>query len=281
MHPINFVFDIDDTLVLHFDKKEWKKQTEEIVELYGEEFLEKHTVWAIDYPHYIFPGIPTLWRWLYGQGHRLAMFSSAVQERNEELADNLMPIVFGKEAPKVRPRIKVLSRKDCFDTRLTGHMFDFQPIFSGNYKKVLSGVVVPPEEMPWSFLIDDDRSYMALHEEYNYIRVETGLSLSPLSADSFKDHAYLYKAFYMAGLFKAIFERIEAEHVTAVEAAKFIQIDSSGQPFDVSFFYHSTINDIRFYEEGERILSTVDPEVRIPEKVMRRMKANDYDTERE
>ena len=85
----------------------------------------------------------------------------------------------------------------------------------------------------------------------------------------------------MAGLFKAIFDRIEAEHVNAVEAAKFIQIDSSGQPFDVSFFYHSTINDIRFYEEGERILSTVDPEVRIPEKVMRRMKANDYDTERE
>ena len=41
MHPINFVFDIDDTLVLHFDKKEWKKQTEEVVELYGEKFLEK------------------------------------------------------------------------------------------------------------------------------------------------------------------------------------------------------------------------------------------------
>ena len=102
MHPINFVFDIDDTLVLHFEKKEWKKQTEEIVDLYGTEFLEKHTVWAIDYPHFIFPGIPTLWRWLYGQGHRLAMFSSAVQERNEELADNLMPIVFGEEAPKVQ-----------------------------------------------------------------------------------------------------------------------------------------------------------------------------------
>ena len=276
MHPINFVFDIDDTLVLHFDKKEWKKQTEEVVELYGEKFLENHTVWAIDYPHFIFPGIPALWRWLYGMGHCIAMFSSAVKERNEELADNLAPIVFGDQAAVVRPRIKVFSRLDCFDTYLTENQQEHQPIFFGNKKKVLSGVVVPPEEMPWSFLIDDDRSYMALHEEYNYIRVETGLSLSPLSAYSFKDHAYFYKAFYMAGLFKAIFDRIEAEHVTAVEAAKYIQIDSTGQAFDRSFFYLSTINDIRFYEEGERILSSVDPEARIPEKVMRRMKANDY-----
>ena len=42
MHPINFVFDVDDTLVLHFEKSEWKRETKEIVKLYGEDFLQKH-----------------------------------------------------------------------------------------------------------------------------------------------------------------------------------------------------------------------------------------------
>ena len=276
MHPINFVFDIDDTLALHFDKREWEQETKEIVEVYGAEFLERHTAWAIDYPHFIFPGIPTLLRWLHGLGHRLAMFSSGIQERNDEFADNLAPIVFGEQAPEVRPRIRIFSRQHCFDTCRTRNQFEYQPVFFGNYKKVLSGVVVPPEEMPWTFLIDDDRSYMAIKEEYNYIRVETGGWLRPLSTNSFQEHAYLYKAFYLAGLFKAIFDRIETEHVTAVEAAKFIQIDSSGQTFDRLFYYHSTIKNIGYYEEGERILSAIDPVAKIPDKVMRRMKAADY-----
>ena len=108
----------------------------------------------------------------------------------------------------------------------------YQPVFFGNFKKVLSGVVVPKKEMPWSFMIDDDRSYMSLHEEFNFIKVETYSRLIPLSAFSFQAHAYLYKAFYLAGLFKAIFNKIEKDHVTAVEAAKAIQIDSTGLEFD-------------------------------------------------
>ena len=40
MHPINFVFDVDDTLVLHFEKSEWRKSTQEIVDLYGEDFFK-------------------------------------------------------------------------------------------------------------------------------------------------------------------------------------------------------------------------------------------------
>ena len=275
MHPINFVFDVDDTLVLHFEKSEWKRETKEIMKLYGEDFLQKHTVWAIDYPHFIFPGIPTLWRWLYGMGHRLAMFSSAVPERNEELADNLTSIVFGDQAQQVRPTIKVFSRKDLFDTYRTGKQDLYQPVFFGNFKKVLSGVVVPKKEMPWSFMIDDDRSYMALHEEFNFIKVETYSWLMPLSAESFQAHAYLYKAFYLAGLFKAIFDKIEKDHVTAVEAAKVIQIDSTNLEFDHWFSYPTT-GDISFYEEGERILSGIDPEVTIPPSIMKRMKSGQY-----
>ena len=276
MHPIYFVFDVDDTLVLHFEKSEWKRSTQEIVDLYGEEFLQKHTVWAVDYPHFIFPGIPTLWRWLYGMGHRLALFSSAVPERNEELADNLTSIVFGDQVQQVRPTIKVFSRKDLFDTYHTKDQKAYQPIFFGNYKKVLSGVVVPQEEMPWSFLIDDDRSYMALHEEFNLIKVETYNKLIPLSAFSFQAHAYLYKPFYLAGLFKAIFDKIEKDHVTAVEAAKVVQIDSVEEEFDRRFFY-PTIKNVDFYEEGERILSTIDSEATIPPSIMTRMKNRDYE----
>ena len=276
MHPINFVFDVDDTLVLHFEKSEWKRSTQEIVELYGVDFLQKHTVWAVDYPHFIFPGIPTLWRWLYGMGHHLALFSSAVPERNEELADNLTSIVFGDQAQQVRPTIKVFSRNDLFDTYHTKDQNAYQPIFFGNYKKVLSGVVVPQEEMPWSFLVDDDRSYMALHEEFNLIKVETYNRLAPLSPFNFQAHAYLYKAFYLTGLFKAIFDKIEKDHVTAVEAAKVVQIDSVEEEFDRRFFY-PTVKNVEFYEEGERILSTIDSEATIPPSIMTRMKNKDYD----
>lgn len=276
MHPINFVFDIDDTLALSFYPGEWDQETREIVEVYGAKFLEKHTAWAIGYPHFVFPGIPTLLRWLHELGHRLAMFSSGIQERNDEFADNLVPIAFGEQATKVRPCIKIFSRQHCFNTYRTRNQFECQPVFFGNYKKVLSGLVVPPEELPWTFLIDDNRGYMAIGEEYNYIRVETGGWLRPLSAKSFQEYAYLYKAFYLAGLFKAIFDRIEAEHVTAIEAAKFIQIDSSRQKFNRLFYYHSTINNIVFYEDGEQILSAIDPAAKIPDKIMQRMKTADY-----
>lgn len=218
-----------------------------------------------------------MWRWLHKQGHRFAIFSSAVKERNEEFTDRFAELAFGDQAEEIRFSIKVFSRNDCFDTYQTGNQQAYQPIFFGNKKKVLSGVVVPPEEMPWTLLIDDDRSYMALNEEYNYIRVEIGCTgLYPISARSFQAHAYFYKAFYLAGLFQSIFDKMEKNGDSAIEAAKFIQIDSVDQSFDCLFFY-PTINDIRFYQEGERILSSIDTEIKIPQTIMQRMQSLDYE----
>ncbi len=276
MQPINFVFDIDDTIVVHFDPKDWEENTKEIVELYGEKFLNKHTVWAVKYPHFVFPGIPTLWKWLYSQGHRIAMFSSAVKERNEELANNMVKLIFQEKAEEVRPQIKVFSRTDCFDTSRLKNYRDFQPVFFGNYKKVLAGVVVPPEELPWSFLIDDDRSYMALHEEYNLIKVVFYTSLTPLSSDSFRNFTYCFKAFYLAGLFQAIFEMIENDHITAVEAAKTIQVDNANMPFD-HYFSYPTTEDYAFFEKGEKILKNIDPEAIMPPKIHQMINNHEYE----
>ena len=63
---------------------------------------------------------------------------------------------------------------------------------------------------------------------------------------------------------------------SAIEAAKFIQIDSVDQSFDCLFFY-PTINDIRFYQEGERILSSIDTEIKIPQTIMQRIQSLDYE----
>ncbi len=276
MKNITFVFDIDDTLALHFEQKEWKAETAEISDVYGKDFLEKHTVTAVNYPHFIFPGIPELWRWLHGMGHNFALFSSAVKERNQEFADKFITLIFGEQAAEIRPAVKVFSREDCFDTyRMGDRQREFQPVFFGNKKKVLSGVVVPPAEMPWTFLIDDDRSYMALNEEYNYIRVQIDMGLHPNTATSAQDHQYLYKAFYLAGLLQDIFSKMEKDGMTATEAAKFVQIDSVDQPFDSGFFY-PTIEEFRFYQEGDRILSSINTETKIPPAIMQRMEKNDY-----
>jgi len=54
-----------------------------------------------------------------------------------------------------------------------------------------------------------------------------------------------------------------------------VQIDSVEEEFDRCFYY-PTIKNVDFYEEGERILSSIDPEVTIPPSIMKRMKSGQY-----
>ncbi len=258
MHPVTLVFDLDDTICLHLEQKTWKRDTKEVVQIYGEEFRNRHMTTALDYPHFIFPGFSALWKWLYAQGHNIVVFSSAVKERNVEFIDRFVELTFGEEAREIRPLIRIFSREDCFDTRYpVRDQSKYQPIFFGNRKKVLADVVVPREELPWTLLIDDDRSYMALGEEYNYIRVETGNSLSIVSGND-QDHRYFFKAFYLAGLLSQIFAKMEESQLTATEAAKYFQITLVKRDFDVHFFYPSLENP-EYYKTGEQILQAIDP----------------------
>lgn len=272
MHPINFVFDIDDTLAVHFDNKErLKLLTEQIAEAYGNDFLEKNIITALGYPHFIFPGIPALLKYVHNLGHNIFIFSSAVKERNEELVDKLISLVWGNGTTAVRPKIKVFSRNDCLDTYYLEKQDDYQPIFFGNLKKVLTDVVVPKEEMPWTLLIDDDASYMAKNEEYNFVKVECSSFFDILEYDRFYKYAAFFKAFYLAGLFEAIFKRIEQKNCTAVNAAKYLQIDSSKIDFNSKFYYLFTLRNMEYYKAGIKILSAIDPKATIFDSILDRM----------
>lgn len=258
MHSVTLVFDLDDTICLHLEQDTWQQDTEEVVQVYGEKFRNQHMTTALDYPHFIFPGFSALWKWLYAQGHNIVVFSSAVKERNVEFVDRFVELTFGEQAREIRPRIRIFSREDCFDTRdQSKDQSQYQPIFFGNRKKVLADIVVQREELPWTLLIDDDRSYMALGEEDNYIRVETGISLHIVSGSD-QDHRYFFKAFYLAGLLSQIFAKMKESQLTAAEAAKYFQITSEKQDFDARFFYPSLENP-EYYKAGEQILQTIDP----------------------
>ena len=271
MHPINFVFDIDDTLGVHFDEKNLERATAIIKELYGQEFLEKHLLTAADYPHFIFPGIPELLKYLHDLGHNISIFSSGAKIRNDEFVDKLTILAFGDQAPKIRKEINVFSREDCFCTTYLSNRDDYQPCFHGNYKKILADKVVPASQMPWTLLIDDDSSYMAKNEEYNFIKVAYSYLSCTLTQDDFCSYACIYKAFFLVGLFDAIFKRVEETNCTAVEAAKYIQIDCAKEEFDWHFYYKHTIGDIDLYRKGEAILSDIYSDAKIPPQIMKKM----------
>lgn len=271
MHPITFAFDIDDTLGLHFyNEKGWNENIQESVEAFGQEFVDQHRLDICEYPHFIFVGIPELWRWLYDQGHHLCTFSSAIKERNVPFVQGLARLAFGDRAESIIPEIRVFSREDCFDTTQLEwrDRDDYQPVFFGNRKKIMTNLVSPPLDMPWTLLVDDDRSYMALNEEYNIVVVECYPSMQALKPNSFTHFGYYYKAFFMAGLFQTIFDVIQQKNCTAVEAAKFVQFDSIGRTLIYDFYYPTKMM-LDFYRKGEPILSALNPEARIPPQAMK------------
>lgn len=273
----NFVFDIDGTMTKAMSKYDLEQEEQRAKERLGEAFMERHTIMAVNYPHYVYPGLYALFRWLHAKGGRLFFFSSGVEERNLEFTAEFMRRAFGEQADEVP--YQVYSRHHCIDTphldrHEPGAGAAYQSFYYGQLKKKLAGVVVAPEELPHTLLIDDDASYMVKGEEYNFLRLryphryfspfeeedswlpEKGeLDLSGFYAREF---ITFHQAYYIAGILEAIFEHQAAEQLTLIEAAKQVQIDREGEVLSREFYYPSTFR-FSYFRRGLEILRGLDP----------------------
>lgn len=270
----NFVFDIDGTMAKAMTSYDLEYEEESAKTFLGEAFMARHTIMAAGYPHYVFPGLYALFRWLHEKGGRLFFFSSGVEERNVEFAAAFMRRAFGEQAPEVP--YEVFSRAHCIATHLMKEEEGraYQSFFYGQRKKKLAGVVVPPEELPHTLLIDDDASYMVKGEEYNFLRLRYPLYYFHPSQDKenwlaegeepeiFDHHAEAFICFhqpyYMAGVLESIFERQAEAQLTLVEAAKQVQIDREGAVLSRDFYYPSTYR-FAYFRRGLEILREFDP----------------------
>lgn len=293
MKQCHFVFDIDDTLAVHVDKKEWKRDIKDITEMFGEDFAFKHIIWAADYPHCVFPGMPELWRWLDSMGHRFSTCSSGMAIRNDVFVDSFLELAFGdkRKAKELRDNMRVLSRCHLVEASgddLLKKWFIPNRLF-GNYKKVLRDVFCTIDELPYTFLIDDDRSYVARGELQNFLAVRTGcgLHIGHKSPDDGSNH-YVFKAFMLAGLLQTIFDLVEETGKTPAEIAKKVQFDDckskdsehyefeeidkfgkkdthgwDDKGYDAPWYETQTNADL--FLKGEKILQRLNPQLRLPD----------------
>jgi hypothetical protein len=254
----NFVFDIDGAIAIAATYQAEKIEAAVKAKL-GDAYFAKHCLTACNYPHYIFPGYYALFKWLHQQGGKVYFFSSGVEERNVELVEKMMQMSFGDAFKSID--YKVFSRQHCIDT--TGFFKEdemrekYQSFFYGQKKKKLGGIVVPEEDMPNTLLIDDDTSYMVKGEEYNFISIRDNSDYLQEGRDD-RSFVYFHKALYLAGLFSTLFDLVQEQGMSLMEAAKFVQIDSEGVELSSNFYYPGK-NRRKFFIKGFDILKKIDP----------------------
>lgn len=270
----NFVFDIDGTMAAGIGDYELDEKGKLLKDLLGEAFLERHTIMAMDYPHYVFPGLYALFRWLHAKGGRLFFFSSGWEKRNLEFAAEFMRRAFGQQANEVP--YQVFSREHCIATHAMKEEEGkaYQSFFYGQRKKKLAGIVVPPQELPHTLLIDDDRSYMVKGEEYNLVCLQNPIQYlssyedknkwptegeEPVLLDySLREFIGFHQPYYLAGLLDSIFEVQAQEGITLAQAAKQVQIDREGEELSRKFNYPSSYR-FSYFRRGLAILRALDP----------------------
>jgi hypothetical protein len=265
----NFVFDIDGAIAIAVDYQP-EKVEKGVKEKFGEAFYDKYCLSACNYPHYIFPGYYAFFKWLHDQGGKIIFFSSGVELRNVELTEKLMRLSFGDDFPNVE--YKVFSRQHCIDTTSLYPYEEtqekYQSFFYGQKKKKLGGIVVPEAEMSNSLLIDDDTSYMVKGEEFNFVYVRAISDYLPYGRDN-EAFIHFHKAYYLTGLLSTMFELMDKEGISLMEAAKRVQIDAEGAELSRNFYYPST-KRTAFYTKGLAILQQIDPSLQfyydMPEK---------------
>lgn len=140
----------------------------------GNDFDRMHVVIEAcgrELPHFFLNGAFELLQWVHDHGFEIVFFSNAVEERNRALCPILMERAFSGTG-KAIPDYRVLSRGDCVDTTRF-HDDEKRNLYEGpwfgNYKKKLSGCVVPAEDLPNTLMVEDDNSYACKGEERNFV----------------------------------------------------------------------------------------------------------------
>lgn len=226
------VFDLDGSLETpYFDKNEAEK-VKAWMEKHpsGNAFDRMYAEVMDGLPHFFLNGALELLRWVHDQGFEIVFFSNAVAERNRELCPIIMERAFGKGK---EPPYRVLSRGDCVDT---AHMDDeegrvFQGLWHGNYKKKLSGIVVPGDRLPNTLMIEDDNSYAVKGEEKNFVYgVYGGCANMFVSNPELSEHSGqdFHLPFYFCGMLKRIVTYAKKAKVSLAEAAVQVQYADYG-----------------------------------------------------
>lgn len=264
MKKLNIIFDIDSCMAfaLRFHEKETHSLAEKNL---GKELSNDLLHTAYEYEHYIFPGFYELWLWLHKKGITIKVFSTGIKERNVELIDKISERTFRHIKKEDRPVVEVFSREDTFDTekdRDEDDRYKYQSCWFGNLKKQLEDVVVTKEELPYSLLIDDDRSYVFLNEEKNLLYVSSSFSYYPESEHiDERDFQAFHKAYYVCGVLDKIINYAKEKKITLIDAAEYIQATKEGKEIKKDFFFPS-LDRMEYYTEGLKILQTIEPSLK-------------------
>ena len=259
-HPATLVFDLDDTVAVVIDYAV-EEQLRAAEQTFGPTQFAELSLTAMQRIHLVYPGFYALFQWLIAQGCRLCFFSNAVEERNLELVQGLMRRAFGDRAPEVLQNVGIFSRQHCIDTTMLPHDQEnrrrYQSLFYGQRKKKLEGVIVTPEQLPNTLLIEDDTSYMVTGEEENLIAL-------PCYAVYLDGHwnrrlwESLHKAYLLAGLLDDMFTMAHEQKIPLTRAAMRLRGWTEGQPLTRELFY-ATCWKQDYFAAGLPILQRYDP----------------------
>ena len=184
-------------------------------------------------PHFLLNGALELLQWVHARGFEIVFFSNAVRPRNEELCPILMERAFGKGK---EPPYRIYSRPDCIDTAdLHGEDRErYNGLWHGNYKKLLANVVVTPEELRNTLMIEDDNSYACRGEERNFVYGIYGGSANDFVVSRKFDGRRgrdFHLPFYFCGMLKKILAYSEKSGCSLSEAAVQVQYADFGYAF--------------------------------------------------
>ncbi len=204
----------------------------------GNDFARMHVVIEAcgrELPHFFLNGAFELLQWVHDHGFEIVFFSNAVEERNRALCPILMERAFS-DVGKAIPGYRVLSRGDCVDT--TRFHDDekrklYEGLWFGNYKKKISGCVVPTEDLPNTLMVEDDNSYACKGEERNFVYgVYGGCAQEFISNPKYGGGRGIdfHLPFYFCGMLNRIVQWSEKSGVSLAEAA--VQVQYADYGFD-------------------------------------------------
>ena len=284
-----FVFDLDDTLESPGVYRDEVPEVAKWVRARWGEYADKCMIFPWEYngdpmeyrngsyTFFAFPGAIELLRWVHAKGIAMDFFSGAIPERNIDLCRDMMAAAFPDG--DIPPYRVFCTRTDSpADSSFDGKEYreKYCGFYYGQRKKVLRGLIVPPEEVPDTLLVDDDESYAAKDEEGNLVCYNCGCSTFS-SYQSEMEHGEVYyrhgldmhHVFYLAGILDRILEVADEKGMTLRDASVQVQYLDDGLVFPKDkedYWAHRHEDDIRpytedrkYFERGLKVLQSINP----------------------
>ena len=275
------VFDIDGVIACapgRYGRRREDEVLKKVVARFGEDFVKAHSFIVSGFHHFIYPGVFEFIRWLVRRGIRIHFYSTGAKERNDPLVKMVLERALENEVEhtfeEVSREMTIISRESMEEQHRLNERFGLyeSSVYGGNHHKVLCPYLVDYRALPDTLLIDDDTSYMAHGEEYNFVGGRyyecfyEGDSAKPEEC-TVEDFIELCRTFLFAGVVGRILNLADdSGYMSLTEASKHVQYgmgDDGYQPEDCTYF-ENTFYDLSFYEDGLKILREVNPQLDFP-----------------